>query len=97
MVLTTINAYMAKHPDIKLPDTFPRLTGLVARVKDSASIAAKRGMLSSLAEIFINSFLLLLLAAISAANLRPERVKKTRAVVSPQFFFSLRFVTHYSS
>ena len=87
MVLTTINAYTAKHPNLKAPDTLPRLVGLVARVKDSATIAAKRGLFFySFFSFFLANLLSLSLAAISAANLRPERVKKTRAAVSPRSF-----------
>jgi hypothetical protein len=79
-VLTSINDYSAKHPNLEMPATFPRLVGLVARVKDSA---AKKGKPSAFTRLL--SLLTPLTAAISAANLRPEKGKKAKTPVSPLF------------
>jgi hypothetical protein len=80
--LNAVNKYAAKHPDFKLPETFPRLVGLVARVKDVPVTSAKKGEPSAPP----SSCLILLmprrlLAATSAANLRPEKGKKGKVTL----------------
>lgn len=87
-VLTTVNDYTAKHPNFLLPDNFPRLVGLVARVKDSLVGPAKKGMFFCLS--LLSCLIFFFLVAISAVNLRPEKIKKSKAAVS---LFLIAFIS----
>jgi len=64
-----------------MPAHFNRIQGLVARVKDALNFPAKKGKIPSNFYSFFWPSPSLSLAAISAANLRPEKIKKTKASV----------------
>jgi hypothetical protein len=91
LVLSTINRYNVKHPDVKLPENFPRIVGLVARAKDSSVASAKKGEPSALFLLSYSMSHIDLLAVISAANLRPEKTTKKNKTVVSHIFLLLIF------
>ena len=84
LVYSTLEEFFSKNPNFEKPALYSKIVGLNARVKDTATISAKKGMSFYLTAFVrnISDWLLPVswLAAISAANLRPE--KKPRAKVT---------------
>jgi hypothetical protein len=58
--MSAINNYHIRHPNSKLPDSFHRLVGLVARVKDAPIITGKKGEPLLVSFFFFFSFSYLL-------------------------------------
>lgn len=88
LVHSTLEEFFSQHPNFERPSAYPRIVGLHARVQDSIQISAKRGTYPTFL-LLSHLIFLAALAAISAANLRPEKGKKTKTSVS---FFSSSFI-----
>ncbi|KAF8809164.1 hypothetical protein BYT27DRAFT_7255038 [Phlegmacium glaucopus] len=81
-VENTINNFCIKNPGVLLPETTHHITGLVARIKDSLIPTAKKGMILIQICLFPFQHSLILTAAIAAANIHPEKIKKVKPAMT---------------
>ena len=82
LVYTTLEEFFSKNPSFDKPPLYGKLAGLNARVKDSLAISAKKGTSSPF--LLRAPFLRFeVLAALSAAPLRPEKKPRVSAKATP--------------
>jgi len=94
LVHNALEEFLSKHSAFDKPANYSKVAGLNARALDSLHISARRGTFSTVFHLSLLIHLFLLSAAISAANLRPEKKSKAKATapVSPRIFLSYFFM-----
>lgn len=97
-VHSALEDFFDKNPSFEKPANYKVIIGLNARARESSKAAAKRGVFPLLLYIACDFSESLsrshLLAAVIAANLRPEKTKKAKASANVSFF--IFFIYFYS-